>query len=355
MSIKSDFRRLRDPDNWLPGDAASPTRSEGGDRRGWPVPVLGAVAVVAVLAALSAVITHRQGHPPAPANPAPSSLSNAVPWKAVKAPSSPAATGEPDGTTPSCAPANLRIKILPGINPAMGTAYVMVEVTNSGTTGCRLHDTDLGGLRWGSRNHSAASAAALDTGVTIPASRSQEYRLGFDTSCIAGSVTTPVPTRASIGGQSVRVTGGGIPTALAGCDATVVGAVTPAADATETASPFADLHADMDVAHDVVAGPLDYTITLTNTGSEAVDLAATCPTYVQLLTFPGAEPQDERYELNCAGAAPLEPGAAATFAMRIDVPDEAIAAGPIKLTWLMDSGPDAGELLNATSSATRTP
>ena len=235
----------------------------------------------------------------------------------------------------------------------MGTMYVMVDITNSGTGDCTMRDSDLTGLRWGKDHHPTAPVAALDQAVVIPGGRSQEYRLGFPSSCSTspdGTATTP--TEATIGGQNVSVTSGGIPASLAGCDATEVSAVGASNGSDEAVSPFADLHADMDVAHTVAAGLLSYTITLTNNGTEALNLAARCPSYTQRITFPGSGPVDERYRLNCEAASELAPGASVTFAMQVTIPDTAITAGEIKLLWLMDDdGPDAGELLNAPTSA----
>jgi hypothetical protein len=85
---------------------------------------------------------------------------------------------------------------------------------------------------------------------------------------------------------------------------------------------------------------LNYTVTLTNTGSSTIDLRASCPNYEEEL-FPigRGSPLGGKhfYALNCADAGLIAPGGSLTFAMQLPVAPGAVP-GVYKLTWLVGLG-----------------
>jgi hypothetical protein len=301
--------------------------------------------VVAVPVAVTAR-HHADQRTPTASNPLPSSWHGAVAWKPLAAaPTSP--RSDPAANAPACAPRNLKLTMLPDVNPVMGVDYINVDVTNTGSTGCALHDSDLNGLHWGDHH---AKPLGPDKVTLIAAGKTQRYELGFNQQCQASDApaTATTTVQATLAGKKLALGGPGIPSAFSGCDATT-STIPSAADDPDTTSPYAALRATLDVTKNVVAGQLRYTITITNGGPRPL-IFTTCPNYTQTLAFAGADPLNETFQLNCDPADPIAPGASRTYAMEIDVPTDAIDDGPIKLAWMTDEGPDAGVLLNADST-----
>jgi hypothetical protein len=88
---------------------------------------------------------------------------------------------------------------------------------------------------------------------------------------------------------------------------------------------------------------LSYAVMITNTGDGAYELSP-CPTYEEyLFVWNGSTPKSTRRDeyLNCDTVTEIPAGGSVTFAMVIDVPDE---AGAGKLGWILNlmGSPAAG-------------
>lgn len=88
-----------------------------------------------------------------------------------------------------------------------------------------------------------------------------------------------------------------------------------------------------------VGHPLDYRVTLTNHTADLIDLLTLCPIYDEELRLDpvhGSPPLGGKhlYQLNCAPAGTLQPGASATFQMIFDVPGDA-APGEYTLIFML--------------------
>jgi hypothetical protein len=102
---------------------------------------------------------------------------------------------------------------------------------------------------------------------------------------------------------------------------------------------------------------LDYRVTLTNDSAVVLDLTANCPNYEEELfadLVHGSAPLGGKhiYQLNCAPAGSLQPGASKTFQMIFKVPADA-ASGVYTLIWnpgytnAMKPGPTAAVTLTS--------
>lgn len=119
----------------------------------------------------------------------------------------------------ACTPGALVVTLGPP-GGAGGTLYLVVTVTNHGSSACTLRDGDLQ-IHWRPDEHITVYDG---TTRTLTAGGSRAYQLGFSESCVATTASSSVTyknTTASVAGTAVTTRGAGVPTTVGCTDATL--------------------------------------------------------------------------------------------------------------------------------------
>ena len=363
MTIEDRFKRLRDPQNWLP-EFSEPTPQSGPARRARILaPIAISTAAVAALAVVGATYWGsggpgtQAGGPRTAATTRPATHASVVPWQPLRPTARPTAAGTTGTATHTVQSATCKASVLQvtvgGPNGAGGTTYLRLTVKNQGPSACTLHDSDLQ-IGWDGHNPIDLNPYARRD-QTLPPGGTGNYRLGFSGSCVtvaAPSSITYTPVEMSIDGVAATVHGNGIPSTVASCTSATFGAFATTGQASSTpqagstprtgsgAAPYSQLSASIHLPASITAGgTTTYTLELTNDAATPFTFAD-CPSYteeVNVASHTANRLDTERYTLNCNGIS-IPAGGKADFAMQIDLPDvpEAYLA---KFGWFMDNGP----------------
>ena len=141
---------------------------------------------------------------------------------------------------------------------------------------------------------------------------------------------------------------------LLGCGApwvTAIGAA-GAGSVPNAAAPTYQLDTTRSVPSQLIAGqPMHYTITVTNTGSNAVPLSS-CPSYTASLeAYPGDHGDEVNGQLDCGGQTSIPPGGSISFHGVIPVPSQP-GAPDLKFGWSTDHAsitiPSTGAFISVT-------
>ncbi len=206
----------------------------------------------------------------------------------------------------------------------------MVVLTNAGSSPCSLsgYPTSLVGVHADGRRRSLSPShgTQFDTQFAWPADLrpGQSGRLGIATwdACPAAQVPGGLSNPAhAYTGEVVGLPGGGTVRADAPFDAVCgVGVTTfgsPEPQPSQTGA-YPGLQAKADLPATAVAGTtLNYTVTLTNTGDQPVNLVP-CPVYSEIINT--GTVHSYSYRLNCSTVQSIAAGDSVTYAMRIPVP-----------------------------------
>jgi hypothetical protein len=328
------------------------------------------VVVAAMVILVGAIWVPGQFPRPAAASASPGPSSNGsptpvhaglIPWTdATQAPiASPSPVVVPPGTR-TCGAGDLTASA--GWQGATGQMAGEISVTNSSSTGCVIAGPprQLRLLAGGTILDTAyASNVGTDPGAPVTTSVPPVYLkpgaqaaafIVWDNWCGAnGPAVTAVLLTLPGGGQPIRAgatsPGSGF-TGSPRCDA-------PSKSSTVSAWAFAAIPPDQAASEQSLATvslstpptatigqPLDFTVTLTNTGTLPASLEP-CPTYTEDLVVGGRAlkpPAAQDYRLNCAAIGPqIAPRASVVLAMRYAIPPD-VGPGVVELGWSMDPG-----------------
>ncbi|MFT4085142.1 MAG: hypothetical protein QM638_21385 [Nocardioides sp.] len=327
----AEVRRAAVPDNdrTADQDARHPVAAPASPpvaRRWRPVAAASAaVVVIAVGVTLATALGH--GHRP-------TADRSTVPWKPLAAAT--ATSGGLDTDTGTCDPAVLTVTaVAPEV--VMGSFRTRLTVHNTGAA-CRIPDDEVGLLTDDSGQQltlATVTPATTNSSPRIPASGTGDYYVTFDDSCTdaARDQQDTDPLVLDVSGTRLRADGASIAPALATCDSV---ALTPPPDHTDE-NDFPGLSVHVDLPDSTTGTTLDYSVTLTNTGTKPWGFRV-CPTYRQVASVAGQGRTEETYTLNCADHRTLDPGASIDYAMELTMP---AATGTVQVRWSLVDGPSS--------------